>query len=53
MGDNRRSSAEEDMKQFATLVALFGPKKGSDIYFVFTIIKLVAIAAWLYWCCSD
>ena len=44
---------DSEMKKFAKLVAIFGPKKASDIYFVWNIIKLVAIAAWLYWCCSD
>ncbi len=50
--DNNGGTGSE-LGLFTELVALFGAKKGSDIYFVITCIKLILIAVWLFWCCTS
>ncbi len=52
MDDDDKSHENNDAKLFAELTALFGLKKASDIYFIFNIIRIALIAAWLFWCCS-
>ena len=51
--DNNNSGTGSDLGLFAELVSLFGAKKGSDIYFAITCVKLFLIAAWLFWCCTS
>ena len=50
MADDTHDSNKEDMKLLAELVALFGVKKGTDWYFVYTVIKLIAIIGFLVYC---
>ena len=47
MAENKDWDEKDEMEMFARLVALFGVKKGTDYYFVWTLIKLAVIIGFL------
>lgn len=49
MSDNN-SGVENEAKTLAKMVTLFGAKKGTDFYFVLSIIKIIAVLIFLWMC---
>ncbi len=53
MADDDNSGVSGDMKLLAQLVALFGVKKGTDWFVIWSIIKLAILIGFLVWCFCD
>ncbi len=50
MANNKDWSTKDDMELLAKLVALFGVQRGTDWFFVWTLIKLAVIIGFLVYC---